>query len=73
MPHLDQFALSELASESEPLGDYSEEQGARFSAEREMAERDRREGRGVGRGVRRPGALDADDDGAGAAPRRKQR
>ena len=64
MPHLDQFALSELASESEPLGDFSEEQGARLSAEREMAERDRREGRLLGRGVRRPGALMVDDDGA---------
>lgn len=68
MPHLDQFALSELASESEPLGDYSEEQAGRFSAEREMADRDRREGRGTGRGVRRPGALLADDDGACAGP-----
>ena len=64
MPHLDQFALSELASESEPLGDFSQEQGARLSAEREMAERDRREGRLLGRGVRRPGALMGDDDGA---------
>jgi hypothetical protein len=67
MPHLDQFALSELASESEPLGDYSEEQAGRLSAEREMAERDRREGRLLGRGVRRPGALMADDDGVWGA------
>ena len=73
MPHLDQFALSELASESEPLGDFSEEQGARLSAEREMAERDRREGRLLGRGVRRPGALLADDDGACACLLSRQR
>lgn len=37
--------------------DYSEEMGARLSAERDMATRDRRERRGGGRGVRRPGAL----------------
>jgi hypothetical protein len=63
MPHLDRFAMSELASESEPMGDFSEEQGARLSAERAMQQRDRREGRAGGRGVRRPGAL-VDDDGA---------
>jgi len=68
MPHLDRFAMSELASESEPLQDFSEEQAARLSAERELAARDRREGRG-GRGVRRPGAL-MDDDGASLADTR---
>jgi hypothetical protein len=66
MPHLDRFAMSELASESEPMGDFSEEQGARLSAERAMQQRDRREGRAGGRGVRRPGAL-IDDDGASRA------
>ena len=66
MPHLDRFAMSELASESEPLGDFSEEQGARLSAERAMQQRDRREGRAGGRGVRRPGALLEEDDGAPA-------
>lgn len=64
MPHLDRFALSELASESEPLGDASEEQGARLSAERAMMQRDRAEARAGGRGVRRPVALGTDDDGA---------
>ena len=68
MPHLDRFAASELASESEPLGDFSEEQGARLSAERAMLKRDRAEGRGAGRGLRLPGALQAaSDEGAPAA------
>jgi hypothetical protein len=67
MPHLDRFAASELASESEPLGDFSEEQAGRLSAEREMAKRDRQEGRVTGRGLRLPGALQAaSDEGAPA-------
>ena len=70
MPHLDRFAMSELASESEPLQDFSEEQGARLSAERAMRQRDMREARAGGRGVRRPGALLPDDDGA-SRPRRR--
>ena len=71
MPHLDRFAMSELASESEPLQDFSEEQGARLSAERAMRQRDVREARAGGRGVRRPGALLPDDDGA-CRPRRRK-
>jgi hypothetical protein len=70
MPHLDRFAMSELASESEPLQDFSEEQGARLSAERAMRQRDVREARAGGRGVRRPGALQPDEgDGAPLTPR----
>ena len=72
MPHLDRFAMSELASESEPLQDFSEEQGARLSAERAMRQRDVREARAGGRGVRRPGALQPDEGDGAPLPRAAQ-
>ena len=65
MPHLDRYAGSELASQSESM-DASVEAAARRAAERTMRDRDRREGRVAGAGIRRPGALQ--ESGARARP-----
>ena len=65
MPHLDRYAGSELASQSESI-DASAENAARRAAERSMRDRDRREGRATGVGVRRPGALQ--ESGARLSP-----
>lgn len=63
MPHLDRYAGSELASQSESI-DYSAEVAARRAAERQMDQRDVVEGRRTGRDTRLPDALH--DDGARA-------